>query len=47
MTMRLIACNAALAIASAALHAAGHRTNSNARGHYVITVESTEHSFYA
>src|SRR3990172_8735111 len=35
--------NAALTMASAALHAAGYRTNSNAPGHHAITVESAEH----
>ena len=39
--------NAALTIATAALHAAGHRTNSNAPGHHAITVESIEHTFGA
>jgi len=39
--------NAALTMASAALHAAGYRTNSNSPGHHAITVESTEHTFGA
>lgn len=39
--------NAALTMASAALHAAGYRTNSNAPGHHAITVGSIEHSFEA
>src|SRR3990172_3121957 len=39
--------NAALTVASAALHASGYRTNSNAPGHHAITVESTEHTFGA
>ena len=36
--------NAALTMATAALHAAGYRTNSNAPGHHAITVESMEHT---
>ena len=39
--------NAALTMASAALHAAGYRTNSNAPGHHAITVGSIEHTFEA
>ena len=39
--------NAALTLATAALHAAGYRANSNAPGHQAITVESIEHSFGA
>ena len=39
--------NAALTMATAALHAAGYRTNSNAPGHHAITVESMEHTFGA
>lgn len=39
--------NAALTLATAALHAAGYRTNSNAPGHHAITVESIEHTFGA
>ncbi len=34
--------NAALAMASAALHAAGYRTNSNVPGYHAVTVESLE-----
>jgi hypothetical protein len=34
-------------MATAALHAAGYRTNSNAPGHHAITVESTGHTFGA
>lgn len=34
-------------MATAALHAAGYRTNSNAPGHHAITVESIEHTFGA
>ena len=36
--------NAALAMATAALHAAGYRTNSNVPGHHAVTVESLEHT---
>lgn len=36
--------NAALAAATAALHAAGYRTNSNVSGHHAVTVESLEHT---
>ena len=39
--------NAALAMATAALHAAGYRTNSNAPGHHAITVESIAHTIGA
>jgi len=39
--------NAALTMATAALHAAGFRTNSNAPGHHAITIESIEHTFGA
>jgi hypothetical protein len=39
--------NVALTLATAALHAAGYRTNSNAPGHHAITVQSLEHSFGA
>ena len=39
--------NAALTMATVALHAAGYRTNSNAPGHHAITVESIEHTFGA
>jgi hypothetical protein len=34
--------NAALAMATAALHAAGYRTNSNIPGHHAVTVESLQ-----
>ncbi len=34
-------------MATAALHAAGYRTNSNAPGHHAITVESMAHTFGA
>ena len=36
--------NAALAMATAALHAAGYRTNSNVPGHHAVTVGSLEHT---
>jgi len=36
--------NAALAMATAALHAAGYRTNSNVPGHHALTVESLQHT---
>jgi hypothetical protein len=39
--------NAALAAASAALHAFGYRTNSNAPGHHAVTVQSLEHTIRA
>ena len=34
--------DAALAMATAALHAAGYRTNSNIPGHHAVTVESLQ-----
>ena len=36
--------NSALAMATAALHAAGYRTNSNVPGPHAVTVESLAHS---
>jgi hypothetical protein len=36
--------NTALAMATAALHAAGYRTNSNVPGHHALTVGSLEHT---
>jgi hypothetical protein len=36
--------NAALAMATAALHAAGYRTNSNIPGHHAVTVESLQYT---
>lgn len=39
--------NAALATASAALHASGYRTNSNVPGHHANTVQSLEHTIGA
>jgi hypothetical protein len=42
-----IAYNAALAAASAALHACGYRTNSNLPGHHANTVRSLEHTVRA
>ena len=36
--------NAALAMATAAVHAAGYRTNSNVPGHHALTVESLRHT---
>jgi len=38
---------AALAMASAALHASGYRTNSNVPGHHANTVQSLEHTIGA
>lgn len=35
-----MAYNAALALATAALHAAGYRTSTNLPGHHTVTVES-------
>ena len=39
--------NAALAVASAALHASGYRTNSNVAGHHANTVQSLQHTLGA
>jgi len=39
--------NAALAAASAALHAFGFRTNSNVAGHHANTVQSLQHTIGA
>jgi len=39
--------NAALAMASAALHASGYRTNSNVAGHHANTVQSLQHTLGA
>lgn len=39
--------NAALAMATAALHAAGYRTNSNVPGHHALSVESLQHTIGA
>lgn len=39
--------HAALAMASAALHASGYRTNSNVPGHHANTVQSLEHTIGA
>jgi hypothetical protein len=39
--------NAALTVASAALHASGHRTNSNVAGHHENTVRSLQHTLGA
>ena len=39
--------NAALAVATAALHAAGYRTNSNVPGHHAVSVESLQHTIGA
>lgn len=39
--------NAALAAATAALHAAGYRTNPAAAGHHAVTIESTALTFGA
>jgi hypothetical protein len=39
--------NAALATASAALHASGYRTNSNVAGHHANTVQSLQHTIGA
>lgn len=36
--------NAALTMATAALHTAGYRTNSNVPGHHALTLESLEHT---
>ena len=36
--------NAALAMATTALHAAGYPTNSNVPGHHAVTVESLQHT---
>lgn len=36
--------NAALAMASAALHAAGYRTSSNLPGHHALTIESLKYT---
>ena len=36
----LLAYNAALALATAALHAAGYRTSSNLPGHHAVTIAS-------
>ncbi len=39
--------NAALSMASAALHTSGYRTNSNVAGHHAKTVQSLEHTIGA
>jgi hypothetical protein len=39
--------NAALAMATAALHAAGYRTSSNVAGHHAVTIESLQHTIGA
>ena len=39
--------SAALAMASAALHSSGYRTNSNVAGHHANTVQSLEHTIGA